>query len=467
MDHFAERDGVLFAEEVPLPAIAEAVGTPFYCYAAATIRRHVRVFRQALRGLPDPLIAFAVKANPNRSVLAILAAEGCGADVVSYGELRRALAAGIPAARIIFSGVGKTEAEMAGALEAGIYQINAESLEELSLLSRVAVGLGRQAPVALRVNPDVDAGTNPKIATGRSEAKFGIPADRVPEAWRLAESLPGLQPLGLAIHIGSQLSSLAPLEAAFRRLGALIAELRGLGARVERVDLGGGLGIPYDPALPPPPHPEAYGALVRRLCAGWGVALAFEPGRLIVGNAGILVCRVVLVKEGATRRFVVLDAAMNDLIRPTLYGVYHDIRAVRPRPGRMVATFVGPVCETGDTFAEDRETTPLAAGDLVALMTAGAYGATMASTYNSRPLVAEVLVDGDRWAVVRPRQTVEELIAQDRLAPWLTAPPAAPQPPAAWDDRAGPDSRVAEAEPLADGGGAAGPAARGRLIPLR
>ncbi|MFN3592114.1 MAG: diaminopimelate decarboxylase [Thermaurantiacus sp.] len=419
MDHFELRDGVMHAEEVPLPHIAGEVGTPFYCYSTATIRRHVAVFRTALHGLGDPLIAFAVKANPNLSVLATLAAEGCGADVVSAGEMRRALAAGIPPSRIIFSGVGKTEAEMAAALEAGIHQLNVESAEELETLSRVAAAVGREATVALRVNPDVDAVTNPKIATGSGEAKFGIPAHRIPQVWRRAEALPGIRPLGLAIHIGSQLSSLGPLEAAFARMTDLLMQLRADGYRVERVDLGGGLGIPYDPSLSAPPHPDAYGDLVRRITADWNVALAFEPGRLIVGNAGVLVSRVVLVKAGQTRSFAVLDAAMNDLIRPTLYGVYHDIRAVAPREGRMVATFVGPVCETGDTFAEDRETTTLQAGDLVALMTAGAYGATMASTYNSRPLVAEVLVEGARFAVVRPRQTIEELISQDKLAPWL------------------------------------------------
>lgn len=422
MDHFLLHQGVMHAEDVPLPLLAEAVGTPFYCYSSATMRRHVQVFRAALHGLGDPLVAFAVKANPNLAVLATLGREGCGADVVSEGEMRRALAAGIPASRIIFSGVGKTRHEMRAALEAGIFQLNVESAEELEILSEVAAGMGRDAPVALRVNPDVDAATNPKIATGGGEVKFGIPAHRIAAVWARAEALPGIRPLGLAIHIGSQLGSLAPLEAAFARLGGLLAELRGAGHRVERVDLGGGLGIPYDPAVPPPPEPALYGALVRRMTAGWDVALAFEPGRLIVGNAGVLVARVILVKEGQARRFVVLDAAMNDLIRPTLYGVYHDIRAVVPRPGTMVATFVGPVCETGDTFAEDRPTTPLAPGDLVALMTAGAYGATMASSYNSRPLVAEVLVDGDRFAVVRPRQTLDELIAQDRLAPWLAAP---------------------------------------------
>ncbi len=419
MDHFLPKGGLLHAEEVPLNRLAEEVGTPFYCYSAATITRHARVFRDALAGVADPLLAYAVKANPNLSVIRLLAREGYGADVVSEGEMRRALEAGVPAARIIFSGVGKTAGEMAQALAAGVGQINVESEEELHELSALAAARGATAPVALRVNPDVDARTHAKISTGKSENKFGIPADRIPALWARGTGLPGIRMRGLAVHIGSQIAELGPLEAAFARLGALIADLRAAGHRVESADLGGGLGIPYDPAHPAPVAPDAYGAMVARVTAGWGVRLAFEPGRLIVGNAGVLVTRVVRVKQGATRRFVVLDAGMNDLIRPTLYGVYHDIRAVTPRPGRELATFVGPVCETGDTFAEDRETSPLAAGDLVALMTAGAYGATMASTYNSRPLVPEVLVKGSQWAVVRPRQTYEELLGAERIAPWL------------------------------------------------
>lgn len=413
------RDGVLHAEDVPLDRLAEAVGTPFYCYAAATITRHARVFRAALAGVRNPLLAYAVKANPNLSVIRLLAREGYGADVVSEGEMRRALMAGVPAGRIIFSGVGKTEGEMAAALAAGVGQLNVESEAELRALSAVAARMGVEARVALRVNPDVDARTHAKIATGKSENKFGIPLDRIPALWAEGAQLPGLRMQGLAVHIGSQIADLAPMEAAFKRLGGLIAALRAAGHRIETADLGGGLGIPYDPALPVPPAPDAYGAMVARVTAGWDVRLAFEPGRLIVGNAGVLVARVVRVKEGATRRFVVLDAGMNDLIRPTLYGVFHEIRAVRPRPGQARATFVGPVCETGDTFAEDRATTPLAEGDLVALMTAGAYGATMASTYNSRPLVPELLVSGREWAVVRPRQTYDDMIGADRIAPWL------------------------------------------------
>jgi diaminopimelate decarboxylase len=423
MHHFDERGGTMHAEGISLETLADAVGTPFYCYSAATLRRHVAVFREALAGLEaPPLIAFAVKANPNLSVLRLLAQEGCGADVVSEGEMARALAAGVPPSRIIFSGVGKTEAEMAAALEAGIHQLNVESEAELHTLSRVASRLGLPARIALRVNPDVDAKTHAKIATGKSENKFGIAADAIPRLYAEAATLPGLAPQGLAVHIGSQIADLAPLEAAYTRMGSLMETLRKEGLPVTTMDLGGGLGIPYDPSLPEPPGPAAYGQMVARVTKGWGVRLAFEPGRLIVGNAGILVASVITVKHGETRSFIVLDAAMNDLIRPTLYGVFHDIRAVTPRPGRLTATIVGPVCETGDTFAEDRPITPLEAGDRVAIMTAGAYGATMASTYNSRPLVPEILVSGSEWAIVRPRQTLEDLIAQDRIAPFLGEP---------------------------------------------
>jgi diaminopimelate decarboxylase len=425
MDHFSLEGGVMHAEAVPLPQIAEDVGTPFYCYSAATLRRHARVMQEALAALDRPLIAFAVKANPNVAVLRVLAREGLGADVVSEGEMRRALAAGIPPDRIVFSGVGKTDAEMRAALAAGILQLNVESESELRRLSAVAIAMGRTADIAIRVNPDVDAGTLAKISTGKAENKFGVPLDRVPALYAEAAALAGLNPVGIAAHIGSQLLDLAPLEAACAKLGALVASLRAGGLPVLRVDLGGGLGIPYDPKLPLPPSPAAYGAMVARATAGWGVQLMFEPGRLIAGNAGVLVARVVTLKTGATRRFVVLDAAMNDLIRPTLYGVYHDIRAVVPRPGETVATIVGPVCETGDMFAEDRSITPLAEGDLVALMTAGAYGATMAGTYNSRPLLPEVLVDGDRFAVIRKRQTLDELVALDQVPDWLEQEEAA------------------------------------------
>jgi diaminopimelate decarboxylase len=420
MDHFELKDGAMYAEGVPLAAIAESVGTPAYVYSAATLRRHAQVFQAALAGLEQPpLVAFAVKANPNVAVLKLLGQEGMGADVVSEGEMVRALAAGIAPERIVFSGVGKTDAEMAAALEAGILQLNVESEGELRRLSAVATALGKTADVAIRVNPDVDAGTLAKISTGKAENKFGVPLDRVEALYAEAAGLPGIRPVGVAAHIGSQLFDLAPLEAAYAKLGALVGRLRAAGQVVTRVDLGGGLGIPYDPKLPLPPSPADYGAMVVRVTRGWGVQLMFEPGRLIAGNAGVLLTRVVTVKTGVARTFVVLDAAMNDLIRPTLYGVYHDIRAVRPRPGQMVATIVGPVCETGDMFAEDRAVTPMEVGDLMCLMTAGAYGATMAGTYNSRPLVPEVLVDETRFSVIRARQTLAELVGADLVPDWL------------------------------------------------
>ena len=420
MDFFELKGGEMHAEGVALSAIARDVGTPAYIYSAATLRRHAQVFRQALAGLDQPpLVAFAVKANPNVAVLKLLGQEGLGADVVSVGEMRRALAAGIPADRIVFSGVGKTSDEMQAALAAGILQLNVESEGELRRLSAVAAALGKTADIAIRVNPDVDARTLAKISTGKAENKFGVPLDRIEALYAEAAALPGIRPVGIAAHIGSQLFDLAPLEAAYTKLGELVGRLRAAGLPVTRVDLGGGLGIPYDPKLPPPPSPADYGAMVARVTKGWGVQLMFEPGRLIAGNAGVLLAEVITVKTGATKSFVVLDAAMNDLIRPTLYGVYHDIRAVRPWPGEMVATIVGPVCETGDMFAEDRAITPVQEGDLICLMTAGAYGATMASTYNSRPLVPEVLVDGDRHFVIRKRQTIEEMLELDRVPDWL------------------------------------------------
>ena len=419
MDFFELKGGAMRAEGVPLARIADEVGTPVYVYSAGTLRRHARVFREALAGLDRPLIAFAVKANPNVAVLKLLGQEGFGADVVSEGEMRRALAAGIAPGAIVFSGVGKTDGEMRAALEAGILQLNVESEGELRRLSAVAADMGRTAEIAIRVNPDVDAGTLAKISTGKAENKFGVPLDRVEALYAEAAALPGIRPVGIAAHIGSQLFDLAPLEAAYTKLGALVQRLRAAGQTVTRVDLGGGLGIPYDPKLPLPPSPADYGAMVARVTGGWDVRLMFEPGRLIAGNAGVLLARVVTVKTGATRSFVVLDAAMNDLIRPTLYGVYHDIRAVEPRPGEMEATIVGPVCETGDMFAEGRTITPVEEGDLVCLMTAGAYGATMAGTYNSRPLVPEVLVDGERFSVIRARQTIEELVGADLVPDWL------------------------------------------------
>ena len=417
------RDGVMHAENVALPALAAAVGTPVYVYSTATIERHVQVLRAGLADVdsgPDgPWIAFAVKANPNAAVLATMARAGLGADVVSAGEMLRALAAGVPADRIVFSGVGKTAEEMALALDRGVGQFNLESEPEAATLSAVATRLGRTARVAYRINPDVDAGTHAKISTGRSDNKFGIPYDGAIAAYARAAALPGLNVQGVAVHIGSQLTDLAPLEAAFVRIGGLIAALRAGGHRITHADLGGGLGVPYDPSKPPPPSPADYGAMVARVTRGWDVRLMFEPGRLIVGNAGILLSTVVRVKEGADSPWVILDAAMNDLLRPSLYDAWHDIRAVRPDGSRFVANVVGPVCESGDTFATARAMDHVAEGDLIAFMTAGAYGATMASTYNSRALTPEILVSGGDWAVVRARQPIESLIAADTLPDWL------------------------------------------------
>jgi diaminopimelate decarboxylase len=421
MDHFDHRDGAMHAEDVPLSALADAVGTPVYVYSAATIRRHVRVFRDAVAGLGEdgaPLIAYAVKANPNAAVLSVLAGLGCGADVVSAGELLRARAAGIPAARIVFSGVGKTEEEMALALEHGIGQFNLESEEEAATLSRVASAMERTAPVAYRVNPDVDAGTHAKISTGRSENKFGIAHDLAPAAYARAAALPGLRVRGIAVHIGSQLTDLAPLAAAFARVGGLIAALRADGHAIETADLGGGLGVPYDPGRPAPPAPADYGAMVARATEGWNVRLIFEPGRLIVGNAGVLLTRVIRVKPGVAAPFVIVDSGMNDLMRPALYDAWHEIQAVAPRGETMLANVVGPVCETGDTFAMHRSMDRVEQGDLVVFRTAGAYAATMASTYNSRPLTPEILVDGARWAVVRARPPLETLINADYVPDW-------------------------------------------------
>ena len=419
MDHFNYVDGAMQVEQVSMAEIAAQVGTPVYIYSTATLSRHVGVFRDGLSALADPLIAFAVKANPNAAVLATLAKLGLGADVVSAGELLRALAAGIPANRIVFSGVGKTADEMRIALEKGIYQFNLESEPEAEMLSQVALSMGRKAPVAYRINPDVDAGTHAKISTGKSENKFGIPYDRALASYAAARDLPGLDVQGVAVHIGSQLTDLKPLEAAFVKVGALIASLREAGHDIRTADLGGGLGVPYDPSQPLPPSPAEYGAMVTRVTQGWDVRLMFEPGRLIVGNAGVLLSQVVRVKQGAQAPFVIVDAAMNDLLRPSLYDAWHDIRAVHPKGDRAAANVVGPVCETGDTFAMHRDMDVVAAGDLVAFMTAGAYGATMASTYNSRALTPEVLVSGDRWAVVRARPPIEALIECDSIPAWV------------------------------------------------
>ena len=420
MDHFQLRNGELYCEDVPLAEIAAAVGTPIYVYSTATMCRHVNALKEALEPLPDPLIAYAVKANPNSAVIATLANSGLGADVVSGGEYRRARSAGVSGDKIVFSGVGKTEEEMRLALEGGLYQFNLESLDEAEMLSAVATAIGVTAPVAFRINPDVAAGGHAKITTGAAENKFGIAFGEAPDAYARAASLPGLRVQGVAVHIGSQLTSLEPLERAFTRVGELIAKLRAAGHDIIVADLGGGLGVPYDPTLPPPPSPADYGAMVRRVTDGWNARLLFEPGRLIVGNAGVLLSRVIRVKPGATDPFVIVDAAMNDLMRPALYDAWHRIEAVHPTGEQRTANVVGPVCETGDTFATGRTMDEVVAGDLIVFRTAGAYAAAMSSTYNSRPLTPEVLVDGDRWAVVRPRVGIEALIAADRIPEWLS-----------------------------------------------
>jgi len=419
MDHFQLKHGELACEDVPLAEIAAEVGTPVYVYSSATMCRHAEALRSALDPLAEPLIAYAVKANPNAAVVATLAKAGLGADVVSGGEYRRAIAAGVAPDKIVFSGVGKTEAEMRLALEGGLYQFNLESVIETEMLSAVASAMGVTAPVGFRVNPDVAAGGHAKITTGAAENKFGIALGDALGAYARAAELPGLAVQGVAVHIGSQLTSLDPLERAFTRVGELIEELRSAGHDIRVADLGGGLGVPYDPALAPPPSPADYGAMVRRLTADWNVRLVFEPGRLIVGNAGVLLSRVIRIKPGAAHPFVIVDAAMNDLMRPALYDAWHKIDAVRPSGEHWTANVVGPVCETGDTFATAREMDRVGAGDLVVFRTAGAYAAAMSSTYNSRPLTPEVLVDSDRWAVVRPRIDVDRLIAADRVPDWL------------------------------------------------
>jgi diaminopimelate decarboxylase len=418
MNHFEYRNGELYAEGVPVARIAAEVGTPFYCYSTATLTRHYQVFADALADL-DPIICYAVKANGNLAIIRTLADLGAGADVVSEGELRRALAAGVPPARIIYSGVGKTRAELASAIDHGIHQVNVESLPEMEALSAVAAERGKTMDIAIRVNPNVDAETHHKISTGRKEDKFGIDIGDAPAAYDRAAALPGLNPVGVAIHIGSQLTNLKPFRTAFGHAADLVRALRDRGHDISRLDLGGGLGVPYRDEVPPPP--AEYAAAVRETVGDLGCALAFEPGRMLVGNAGILVCGVVYIKEGHDRRFVIVDAAMNDLIRPALYDSYHSIIPVREPGADAVfapADIVGPVCETGDTFALAREVPPFLTGDLLAFGTAGAYGAVMASTYNARPLVPEVLVNGDSYAVVRKRQSYEALLALDSFAEW-------------------------------------------------
>jgi diaminopimelate decarboxylase len=418
MDHFTLVDGEMHVEDVPLARIAAEVGTPVYVYSAATFQRHARAFRDGLAGVPRTHFAFAVKANPNLAVLRLLANEGFGADVVSGGELARALAAGMAAKDVVFSGVGKTRGELEQALEAGIGQFNLELEEEGVVLSQIAAARGRRAPATIRVNPDVDAGTHEKISTGRAENKFGLPIDEAPAIFDRLAPLPGLDLRGVAVHIGSQLSSLEPLERAFERVGRLVRDLRAAGHRISHVDLGGGLGVPYRQE-DRPPSPGEFGAMVARVTRDWDVELMFEPGRVISANAGVLLTRVLWVKPGVRHPWVIVDAAMNDLARVALYDAYHDFVAVRPSGERAIANVAGPVCESSDVFAKGREVDVLAAGDLAVLRSAGAYGATMASTYNSRPLVPEVLASGDRYSVVAQRISAEAIMAEEHVPDWL------------------------------------------------
>ena len=418
MHHFQYRDGALFAEDVDLTALAGTVGTPFYVYSAATLRRHVRVIREAFEGIPT-LVAYAMKANSNQAVLKVIAGEGAGADVVSGGELERAIAAGIPASKIVFSGVGKTVKEMRRGLELGIKCFNLESEPELERLSEIAAAMGKVAPVSVRINPDVDAGTHAKISTGKKGDKFGIPFVRAREVYARIAALPGVSAVGIDMHIGSQITDMTPFDNAYALMAQLVRELRVEGHDIRHVDVGGGLGIPYHADKDAPPLPAQYAEIVRKHLGGLGAELVLEPGRLIVGNAGILVTRVEYVKEGG-KHFVIVDAAMNDLIRPTLYEAHHEIQPVRhSNLPSVTADIVGPVCESGDYIAQDRRIEGVKEGDLLAVMSAGAYGAVMASTYNSRPLIPEVLVDGDRWHVIRPRPSIDALIALDSVPDWL------------------------------------------------
>jgi diaminopimelate decarboxylase len=421
MHHFAYRNGVLHAEAVDLHDLAQAVGTPFYCYSTATLRRHYEVFAGAFADV-EALVCYAMKANSNQAVIKTLADLGAGADVVSGGELERARAAGIAPDKIMFSGIGKTAAELALALDEDILCVNVESEAELDLLSSIAAGKGRTARVSVRVNPDIDAKTHAKIATGKAENKFGIPISRARSVYARAAELSGLEVIGVDMHIGSQITELEPFDDAFALLSDFVRTLRADGHSISHIDLGGGLGIPYREDNEPPPHPDAYAAMVKRATRDLDCTLIFEPGRLIVGNAGILVTRVLYLKRGESKVFVIVDAGMNDLIRPTLYEAHHDIRPVsEPRPGaaRVIADVVGPVCESGDFLALGRDMVSPQPGDLLAVMTAGAYGAVQAGTYNTRALVPEVLVREGEWALVRPRLEVSELIALDRLPPWL------------------------------------------------
>jgi diaminopimelate decarboxylase len=418
MDHFELRNGIIHAEDVPLPAIAAAVGSPVYVYSRATLERHARVFKEALGSLPRTHIAFAIKANPNVSVLRVLAKQGFGADVVSGGEIARALAAGMKPQDVVFSGVGKTRDELAKALSDGVGQFNIELEEEGFALSEIAAAMGTRAVATLRVNPDVDAGTHAKISTGMKENKFGVPIDQAAGIFARLAALPGLDMRGIALHIGSQLFDLTPLETAYAKIWSLVSGLRGAGNAIDQVDLGGGLGVPYR-RHEQPPTPYDYGEMVARVTKGWDVTLMFEPGRVIVGNAGVLLTKVIWVKPGVIRPYVIVDAAMNDLARPALYEAWHDFEAVEPRGERFTANIAGPVCESTDTFAMARDMDEVQSGDLAIFRTAGAYGATMASTYNSRALVPEVMVDGDRFAVVANRVAPETLIAAEPIPDWL------------------------------------------------
>jgi diaminopimelate decarboxylase len=421
MDHFLYRDGTLYAEDVPISEIAAAVGTPFYVYSTATLQRHFRLFDEALEGT-EHLVCYAMKANSNQAVLKTLAQAGAGMDVVSGGEYRRARAAGVPGDKIVFSGVGKTREEIKLALTGGIRQFNVESEPEMAVLSAVADEMGVTAPITIRVNPDVDAKTHAKIATGKSENKFGIPIARAREVYAMAAALPRLEIVGIDVHIGSQLTDLAPYEQAYLKVAELTETLRADGHSIRRLDLGGGLGIPYERSNADPPLPSDYGAMVKRVLGHLGCEIEIEPGRLIAGNAGLMVSEVIYVKSGEGRDFLIIDGAMNDLIRPAMYEAYHDIVpviepavGVEPQP----IDIVGPVCESGDTFAKQRPMPPLNAGNLVAFRSAGAYGAVMASEYNSRPMIPEVLVHGDQFAVIRARPTFDEMINRDTIPEWL------------------------------------------------
>ncbi|ANP37717.1 diaminopimelate decarboxylase [Phaeobacter gallaeciensis] len=421
MDHFLYRDGALCAEDVPVAEIAAAVGTPFYVYSTATLLRHFRLFDEALEGT-EHLVCFAMKAASNQAILQTLAQAGAGMDVVSQGEYLRAKAAGVPGDKIVFSGVGKTAEEIRCALSGGIRQFNVESEPEMEVINAVALELGTRAPITIRINPDVDAKTHAKIATGKSENKFGIPISRASEVYAHAASLPGLEVIGIDVHIGSQLTELAPFEAAYQKVAELTETLRAEGHDIRRLDLGGGLGIPYTRSNEAPPLPVEYGALIKRTLGHLGCEIEIEPGRLIAGNAGLMVSKVIYVKSGEGRDFLIIDGAMNDLIRPAMYEAHHDIvPVIEPEPGVESQPYdiVGPVCESGDTFAKQREMPPLAAGDLIAFRSAGAYGAVMSSEYNSRPLIPEVLVHGDQFAVIRRRPTFDEMINRDTIPEWL------------------------------------------------